>query len=82
MGKQKGKLDFLLWLANQWYQFLNSNLSHCTKNKACVTWYATERGKGKIDSSTLCVWTNKPQGQTAKAVRMKIKQKLTALHDL
>ena len=26
-----------------------------------VTWYATERGKGKINSPTLCVWTNKSQ---------------------
>ena len=34
----------------------------CSKsNKACVMWYATERGKVKINSPTLCVWTNKSQ---------------------
>ena len=46
-----------------------------------MTWYATEIGKGKIKSHTLCVWTNKPQELTTKAVRMKIKQKLPELHD-
>ena len=35
-----------------------------------VTW----RGKGKINSPTFCVWTNKPQGLTAKAVRMQVKR--------
>ena len=39
-----------------------------------MTWYATERGKGKINSPNLCVWTNEPQRLTIKAVRMKVKQ--------
>ena len=29
--------------------------------KESVMWYATERGRGKINSPTLCVWTNKSQ---------------------
>ena len=37
-----------------------------------VTWYAIERGKGKMNSPTFCVWTNKPQGLTAKADRMQV----------
>ena len=39
-----------------------------------VTWYATKRRKGKINSPTFCVWTNKPHGLTAKAARMQVKQ--------
>ena len=39
-----------------------------------VTWYASERGKGKINSLTICVCTNKSQGLTTKAVRMQVKR--------
>ena len=49
----------------------------------CVMWYATERGKGKINPPTFCVWTNKPQGLTTKAVRMQVKcYQLSVTYDL
>ena len=40
--------------------------------KPGVTWHATERGKVRLISLSFCVWTNKPQGLTAIAVRMKV----------
>ena len=35
--------------------------------------------KGKINSPIICVWTNKPQELTAKAVRMQVKRYLHSM---